>query len=348
MKNTKSLFYLLMAGLLFTACEDDTETPNPVVDPIIPSARVLVSCEGSFGVSNASLSAYDADSKTVSNGVFESVNGYAIGDVLQSIAGQGDDIYLVVNNSSQIHPLSSESLEAATPITGLTSPRMLLPVGGDKAYVSNLFVDDVQVVDLAAGTVSGTIDVGGSSEGMVLVGQEAFVTRNTGSKVMVVNTATDAVIDSIEVGQGPKDLVVDANGDIWMLGFAYDASWNIVDGRISKIDPETRSLVSTYAIPEPWGYKMELRIDGNEERLFILNDKVYTMDITGSAISSTAFIDNGHSNYGLGVDPNSGDIYLGYAPDFTSDGMVYRYDDQGAAIDTFSVGIAPNFFYFGE
>ena len=50
--------------------------------------------------------------------------------------------------------------------------------------------------------------------------------------------------------------------------------------------------------------------------------------------------------YGLGIDPYSGDIYLGDAIDQVQRGVVYRYKADITVIDTFRTGINPGFFCF--
>lgn len=346
MKSHKSLTIIVICLTILSSCKKDDTSPSVILPS--PSERVLVSCEGNWGDSNASVSTYNTETKEVNSNVFESINGYNPGDVLQSMTEHAGQLYFVVNGSASIEVAGQESLIAESPINGAISPRKLLPVSGDKGYVSNIYTDDVQVIDFSSKVVTGAIDIGGWSEGMALVNQEVFVSRNNGSKLMVVNITTDAVIDSVEVGVGPIDIVKDVNGDLWVIGFGFDASFNVVDAHLTHVDPETRTVLGTFAIPQPWSDRMALSINHLGNRILILNNDVYEMGITDNTITPEVLVDNEHSNYGLGVDPSNGDVYVGYAPDFSSAGTVFRYTSNGTAIDEFEVGIAPNGFHFGE
>jgi hypothetical protein len=74
------------------------------------------------------------------------------------------------------------------------------------------------------------------------------------------------------------------------------------------------------------------------------------MDITNS--SPGIFISSPYAQasqggfYSLGVDPHNSDVYVGDAIDFVQQGIVYRYNASGAAIDTIWSGIAPGDFFF--
>jgi hypothetical protein len=57
---------------------------------------------------------------------------------------------------------------------------------------------------------------------------------------------------------------------------------------------------------------------------------------------------NNKTFYGLGVDPGSGYLYGGTAPDFTQNGMVFRYQGGGTLIDSLQAGIAPGHFTFKQ
>ena len=342
----KSLSPLIVLLLLFlSSCDKDNGSE---LLPPSSSAKVLVSCEGGFGSGNASLSSYDPSTNESTFGAFEAVNGYSPGDVLQSMCDHLGKLYLVLNGSARIEVIDEEGLQAESPINGLISPRSFLPISNDKAYVSNIFTDLVQVIDLESKSVSGGIDIGGWSEGMQLVDEEAFVTRNDGTMLMVINVLSDAVIDSIDVGIGPKDVVIDLNGDLWVLSFGFDANFNVIDAQISHVDPVSRSLIESYPVPQPWAYKMDLRINSSGDRLYVLNNDIYSMGVGEIGITQEPFIDNGFSNYGLGIDPSNDEIYVGYTPDFSTEGTVFRYSSSGSLIDEFQVGVAPNGFHFRD
>ena len=147
------LSFLLVALVIISACETDSEPNNG--GSVQADNKVLVLCEGAFQGNSASVSVYDPSDETLENNAFEAVNGYNPGDVLQSAAVDGETVYLVLNNSAKIEVMDKSSLVADAPINGLISPREMVIVSGAKAYVSNLFSNSVQIVDLTSSSVTG-------------------------------------------------------------------------------------------------------------------------------------------------------------------------------------------------
>ena len=59
---------------------------------------VLIGCEGNFGTSNGSITAYSSTSDSLSNYYFQQQNNYPLGDVVQSISLIDGDLFVVVNS----------------------------------------------------------------------------------------------------------------------------------------------------------------------------------------------------------------------------------------------------------
>ena len=96
---------------------------------------------------------------------------------------------------------------------------------------------------------------------------------------------------------------------------------------------------------------MVLKINGTGDTLYYINGDVYSYAIFGTngpklLVESTYEGSTLSGFYGLEVDPLSSEIYVADAIDFVQRGMVYRYNPDGIAIDTFRVGIAPGGFCF--
>ncbi|MFY7788472.1 MAG: hypothetical protein ACOVQA_11440, partial [Thermoflexibacteraceae bacterium] len=73
---------------------------------------------------------------------------------------------------------------------------------------------------------------------------------------------------------------------------------------------------------------------------------VFAMDITATALPTTALISRRHTAfYGLGIDTD-GTIYTADAMNYASAGKVFRFNAQGTLLDSLAVGIAPNGFVF--
>ncbi|NNC82307.1 MAG: hypothetical protein HKN79_01920 [Flavobacteriales bacterium] len=339
----KKLELLLCSLLLLILVSCEEENNDPQVDPEPDLADVIVACEGAFQGNNASLSLYTSDSEEVQNGIFEAVNGYGPGDVLQSITRIGDHIYLLLNNSSKIEVVQATSLVSEAVIQGLVSPREILAVSTEKAYVSNLFTNSIQIVDLSDHSLSGGVDIGGWSEGMLITDGKVYVARSSDDQVMVIDPVTDMLIDSITVTPGPVNMRLDEEGMIWL---ATNGNFGAVDPKVHRIDPVTDEVILTVDIPAPYSYSIELDINADGDQVYLLNNEVYTMFIGDNSLSDDPIAEGAGSFYGMAIHPSSGDIYATDAGDFASPGTVYRYSMSGVLMDEFQVGIAPNGFLF--
>ncbi|NNK80601.1 MAG: hypothetical protein HKO93_03800, partial [Flavobacteriales bacterium] len=281
---------------LWTGCESDSDEPND--QPANGSARVLITCEGAFQGNSASISLYNEETSSVENNAFENVNAYGLGDVLQSVTEFDGKIYAVLNNSGKIEVMQKSTLESELPINGLISPRELVIVNSQKGYVSNLFTNNVQILDLESKTITGNIDVNGWSEGMVLVGEKLFVSKSNGDKVMVIDITTDELVDSIAVTLGPQNMDLDTDGMIWL---ATNGNFGAVEPKIHKIDPQDNTLIGTYDIPAPYSYAIKLAMNNTADQVYVLNNGVYTMFIGDNELSNDELISSNSAFYGLGI-----------------------------------------------
>jgi hypothetical protein len=330
--------------LVISGChKDKPEEPANTGGGVVVGHGVYITNEGNFQWGNASVSYYDPASGDVTEDLYENANGSGIGDVCQSMCLHGGKAYIVVNNSGKVEVVDPNSFISAATITGFTSPRYLLPVGGNKAYVSELYGGQLRVVDLAANSISGSIPCAGATQEMVLAQGKAFITNESRKYVYVVDTATDLITDSVLVGQGGNSIVKDIHGKVWVACSGGAGT----PPAIVRIDPQDATLEASFTYPGAANAPWRLRINGGGDTLYFLKDGVYRMPITASAAPSSAFIPaDGRNLYSLGVDPLTGTIYLGDAVDYVQHGVVYRYRPDGSAVGSFQAGIIPGSFCF--
>ncbi|WP_187262533.1 YncE family protein [Pontibacter beigongshangensis] len=368
MKRFTSLRGFLVASVLatgafmFTSCDDKADGPTNTY----AENAVLISNEGAMGHSNASVSYYNRSNGTLVNQVFSKENDeQVLGDVLQSIAVHNDRAYLVMNNSKKVVVANANTFKAEGEIGGLEMPRYFAALDNQKGYVTEWVTYNsngrVAVVDLSTLTVTKTIEVGVNPEKMVIAGGKLYVANVGGSSVSVINTATDAVENTLAVTYGPNSLAIDRNNVLWVASSnrkEYDPKdWSVSEelsqpGALTKIDLSTNRVTTTYSFtrnaPAPTGITTNTTKD---KIYFVYDNKVYQQDIAATALNTTPFINRG-SSYpsrsfsSLGLDPANGYIYAGKAPNYTSDGWVVRYNTTGAVVDSFRVGVAPNGFTF--
>ncbi len=138
--------FILMA--LAYSCSDPT-APTKKTELSVSGAFILN--EGNWGVSNGSLSFYDFETQNVQNNIFKNVNGRDLGDIVHSMTIIDSLGYIVVNTSNKIEIISIKTWKSKGTIEmpAFSSPRNLVQVGGEKAYVTNLGTSTISIINLA-------------------------------------------------------------------------------------------------------------------------------------------------------------------------------------------------------
>lgn len=315
-------------------CPDGYTGPNCEIFSF--SNGVFVIHEGNFQGGNASLSFYSKDTEVMSNGVFTSVNSIPLGDVAQSMEIRSGKGYIVVNNSGKIEVVDLNGLTSAGTITGLTSPRYIAFVSDTKAYVSDLFSGEVSIFNPQTLSIEGSIAIAGQTEQMEVIDGQLLVAGTGANYLYKVDPNTDSKVDSVDVGVGPANLVVDANGKVWVLtngGFGTEIP------KLVRVNPSNMSVELTLDFPSIDNYPGNLEISGDGNTLYYVDAQVYQMSINDNALPTTPF--TSAFVYKCGVDPIEDVVYISDAGDFNSNGKVYRFESNGTAIDTFNVGVIP-------
>lgn len=347
----KFLFHIILLLIIFSCkkeeigpqCLNCNETPISNTS----STDVLIINEGTFGWTNASISLYNKENNNVNQNVFKNANnGTNLGDVAQSFLQINDKGYIVVNNSNKIEVVNISDFTSLATITGFNSPRYMLKINDSKAYVTDLYSNSIQIVNLNSNTISGNISVPGWTEQLVLHNDTAYVCDMKNNNILIINTTTDVLVDSIKVGISPNSLVIDKNNQLWVM---CSGGFNEENARLIQINPINRAIVQTFTFSDINNSPSSLSINRNKDQLYFINNSVYQMNISSNNLPSTPIITNsGNIFYGLGIDPRNNDIYVSDAIDYVQNGMVFRYSASGSLIYQFSAGIIPGNFWFIE
>jgi YVTN family beta-propeller protein len=315
---------------------------------------VFISCEGLFQANNGSISWYDPDSAKIVNNLFELVNGRPAGDIIQSFALAGDYGVIVANNSNKIEIVNLETFESTGTITGFSYPRHFVYSGNGKGYLSNGSLNgDVYRIDLQAGIVTDTIEVGKGPEQMLISGSYLYVANSGGwdhdNTVSVIDTGTNKVVNTITVGDVPVALVADRNNDIWVLcrgKVVYNETWTEIidetDSRLARISPASGNVDKVVVIGEKGDYfnPSWLAVDPSGNTLYYgEKDGLYSMDISEASQQAEPLI--GKIFRAAGIHPRSGKLYALETADFSSPGKLHVYDDGGNLLSSVETGIAP-------
>jgi DNA-binding beta-propeller fold protein YncE len=318
---------------------------------------VFIVNEGPYGSGTGTVSFFDHTSKSITNDLFGKANNNTpLGNVVQSMNIINGYAYIVVNNGNKIEIANANNFKSAGTITGLNQPRYIYQVNDTKAYISEWGADGktgaIKVLNLTSNTVTKTIATGKGTEKMLKKGNYVYVTCKGGygydTVVTVIDFAKDSVVKSIAVGPNPNSIQEDADGNLWVLCSGKnksDYSGLEINGRLVKIDPSINSVLFSITFPSTSSQPSDLIINKAKNTLYFNYDgKVYSHTTSANTFDNTAIISK--SYYGLGIDPASDIIYAGDAGNFSAAGKLFRYNTNGTLLDSATVGIAPNGFYF--
>ncbi|PLW93724.1 MAG: cell surface protein [Marinilabiliales bacterium] len=340
--------FAIVIAVLFAACKKEDTQPE---ESGLKNGVFIVN-QGNFTAGNASLSYFESATSKLTNDLFYEVNDAPLGDVAQSISIVGDLAYIVINNSGNIYVIDRKTAEFKGKISQLTSPRFFLKINDQKAYVSDLASNSISIVNPESYELTDAINVNRSTENMVLIGNKAYVAHWSGylqaiknNQVLIIDTETDALIDSIQVGVEPNSMVVDRDQNLWVLcSGGYD---NEEIPSLWKINVLDKNVIKKFEFDDISLSPFNLLMNGTGDELLYLNNGVYSMSVTDGTLPENPMISqDGKYFYALGIDPQNSDIYVSDALDYNKNGLVYRYDYTGSMLDSFEVGIIPGAFGF--
>ncbi len=281
--NLKQLVVFALTIGTMASCKKDT--PSLTVSEGFYENGYFVTNEGNFGSGNGSIS-FVSNNGTVENNVFENVNGSLLGDVVQSMNIINDKAFIVVNGSYKVEVASLDSMKHIKSIEAFQSPRYILVVDENKAYVSDWgggFGGFISVIDLESLEWSKDILLGGASPEKLVKSGDLVFTADAGgwfepaATVSVINTLTDELESTIIVGDVPKSIQVDVNGDVWVLcegKTEYDANWNVVGhtaAQLVKINGTSAQIEQTFVFTDSTQHPSNLVIDESGTTLYFCN-----------------------------------------------------------------------------
>jgi len=349
---------VLVVLALFSCSKDPLDT---VFFDFSGNRGVYIVSEGNFMYGNSSLSFYDSEAKRVYNDVFQARNSAPLGDVAQSMNIWNNLGFVVVNNSGKIYVIDSKTAEFKGSISGLSSPRYVHIVDPQKAYVTDLYSRKITIFNPQTFQITGKIAVNNSksefsqhsTEQMLQYKNLVFVNCwSYDNKLLVIDSNTDQLVDSVEVFKQPNSMVIDKFNKIWVLtdGGFEGSPYGYEQPGLLKIDAATREIERSFrfALGE---HPLKLCINPTNDTIFYLNRHVWRMSVTDKRIPELPFITSENTSlyggfYSLGIDPANSEIYVGDAIDHRQNGIVHRYAPSGKLIDEFKVGISPGNFGF--
>lgn len=340
--------YLLLILIAFiSSCHKD-KTPD------LPAGKgVYIINEGNFNFGNGEVSFYDPNTNAVTNNLFQSANGYSLGDVGQSMFIKDSIAFVVVNNSAKIEVVKLPSFQSIRTIAiAGSSPRYILPVSDSIAYVTELYSNKIYVVNYLTGNLKTEIFIPQYTEHLVQSGEYVFVEgkkiySNPSAKGALyrIRISDDTYLDKKEFAGDAEGIAVDSNKFVWILTSADSASATTAAIRVFDKD---FNLLFNYSFNQLGDHPSMLQIDAARGAIwYVLGKDICRAD--HGLFPGFPIIHSSATNiYSIGVDPLTGDVYVSDALDFVQQSRIYRYDKNGTLIHSFTAGIISGNFAFNH
>ena len=343
MKISKLLSALFAATLLFTT---SCRTDDPIDEPQPKGAYengIFLSNEGNFGSPTATVS-FISNDLSVENKIYSANNGGAVlGDVLQNIGVNGDNAYLILNNSNKIEIVNRYTFKKVATVSDQVSQPRYIAFAGNNFYVTNSSGSSkfVNVYNSTTNAFVKKIDLTSSGERIVEASGKIFVQNasfGSGNKITIINPTSNTVEKEVTVPNGNIKKTISTGGNV------YTIASTSTDSYIYKLSP-TGAISSTTTLTGIANGN-NLEIDGTKF-FFSSGAKVYSMDLSSTVIPTTPVLtltDNSWSAlYGFSV--IDGKIYISNANGFTADSTVEIYSTAGTLLKTVTAGRGTNGFY---
>jgi hypothetical protein len=352
------LFIALFCAIQSSCMDDDVWALRHQDEQNVKLGRgVWVVNEGNFMFGNSTLSFYELGNNTVRQQVFYKRNGFPLGDVAHSICIHDTLAFITVNNSGKIYILDTRNFKFLGKITGLFSPRYVHFVSQTKVYITDLYAKSISIYSIRAESGGiraeklGAISVNNHSdlfgqhptEQMVQIGTRVFVNCwSFDNKILVIDSNTDQLIDSVEVGVQPASMVADKLQRLWILtdgGYSGNAlGYEAPQLRCINTQSLATEFVQGFALGDQ---VRELDANAMADTLYFIHKGLWCFAAANPSVIIEKVPDTQKLYYSLCCDKKTGDLYLADAIDYQQPGVVYRFTNNGLPVDTFRVGINP-------
>lgn len=208
---------------------------------------------------------------------------------------------------------------------------------GSRAYVANQLDNNVSVINVATAQVIATISTGFDATFSVQVsldGSRLFIGTN-GTTVYIVDTQSNQIIGSAQVGAAPNAMVVAPDNRI-----IYVSSF--VGGTVTELDLFTGAVLRTFFVG---GTPQGMAITRKGDRLYVANEAGYLSEVTLQSGVITATMPLAGGGFGVGV--TADDVQAWVAIPFGGSVQVFNLQNHRLS-QAFSVGGEPRRIGFSQ
>jgi YVTN family beta-propeller protein len=208
---------------------------------------------------------------------------------------------------------------------------------GGTAYVTNLFGKSVSVIDVASSRVTARISTRPFQPFVVRVspdGGRLYIATNN-NVVLIASTATNQIINRVEVGFAPNGFAVHPDGRrMYVSAF--------LGGTVSEVDMTTERVVRTFFVG---GIPQDMALNRKGTRLYVANEAGYLNEIDLQSGSQLPRIPLAGGGFGVGVTADDVEAYVSEP----AEGLVQVFTLQNRRLKwTIDVGGEPRRLAFSQ
>lgn len=333
--------------IVFSSCTDEESKDNGKF-----SSGAFIVNQGAFGSGTGTIT-FENGTEVITDAYTTQNPNLVLGNVAQSIYKYDQKYFIAVNNASKIVVANSEDFKFVNEIS-LLLPRYFA-VSNSKLYATswtnNFKSGFINLIDHKTFKVTKSIAIDGLAEKMVEKDGLLYITVSAEANdvlnghVVVYDTSKDEIKEIIKVGDNSNDIVLDKNGDIWVIcsGFSdFNDPTKNTKGSLHKITGNK----SVYSRTLSNGANGLVTNAARNKIYFMMDAQVFEFDPTNTTIDPKS-IASGYY-YAMSLDTQNDNIYLADAKDFQKNGEVKVIDSKGTTVKTIAAGVIPGFVYFSK
>jgi len=334
----KKILAPMFAVALLYSCSNSDDNSIPVNPDEKYLDGFFVSNEGNFTKANASTSHINGGITAITNDIFRTSNGRALGDVSQHMVVTDKYVFVVMNNSNTIEVVNKKTFKSVHTISqNLNSPRYAV-IKNNKLYVTSLNDKSVNVYNAETFAFVKEIELNNTAEQIVAAGEYIYAANgfySGGTAVEVINPTNDTNTTDITFESAINGITT--NGQfVYVLG-STDAS-----SSISIVSNTTIS--STKELTQANSRNI---VNDGSNIYYTAGTSIYKMN-NSLASASTKLLDVVAGDeysvlYGFNV--INGTIFTSDANGFTDNSKIVIYKEDGSIVKEFIGGIGTNGFY---
>jgi len=331
------VFVLVFTLFQFNGCGEETMIP-PLYYTVTNGAYIL--SEGT-NPSNSKLSFYSVDKDTFYQSIYSGSLAFPDGLVFYE-----SDLYLVeqgptFGGQGKLNQLDSNGGLKFSSIPFGSSPYSIA-IAGQRAYITNGPSGSVSVLELSGLTYVQDITVGAYPQEILFTFGKVFVCNtsafggNADSTISVIDPNSNTVTQSIILRKDPTSIIrVQINNRVVLYAGCQGGG-----GIIYEIDPGTNNKLDSFMLPN--GFDKDMSFSNNYIYFISGSNNIDRLDPIDRSVTTIITNPGGSSYfYGYGYDDINMRHYVLDAKNFTVDGSLYIYLQNGTLEKTFTTGVGP-------